>query len=77
MNIFTRLGVWLDDKNVKESHFDQWTKRIEALETKEQIPPQLIRDLAILKQQMDRMELYVGLKRDAQAVQVQGTPKIS
>jgi hypothetical protein len=116
MNIFTRLGMWWDDKNVKKSKFDLYSKinseahgfyekhltrhdgfidalqtkvelsqsalqvhweKIKALENKEQIPPQIARDMAILKQQMDRMELYVGLKREPQATHVQGAPKIS
>ena len=77
MNVFTRLGLWWDDKNVKESHFEQWCRRLEVLEKSSQVPPQIAKDIAILKQQMDQIQLYIGLKREPQATHVQGGPKIS
>jgi hypothetical protein len=81
VNIFTRLGLWWDDRAIKKSEFNRWAdglvQELEVIRAEKQIPPQIVKDMAILKQQMDRMELYVGLKREPQATHVQGAPKIS
>lgn len=58
-------------------HMENVLNGLHALEAQDKVPPQIVRDMAILKQQMDRMELYVGLKREPQATHVQGAPKIS
>jgi hypothetical protein len=86
MTLFARLDRWWLDRNAKKSELDRLEvhmqqyedhfSRVEKLESQMQIPPQIAKDMAILKQQMDRLELYVGLKREPQAMHVQGTAKI-
>lgn len=82
MNWIIRLGQWWERRRVvrwPESTvvLSDISKRLDVAEAERQIPPQVVRDMAILKQQMDRLELYVGLKREPSATHVAGTAKIS
>ena len=61
MNIFTRIGFWIERRRAK----------------KNQNSLQLIQDIALLKMRMDKVELYVGLRREALPSMVPGASRIS
>lgn len=52
-------------------------ERIVKLESEKQIPATLAKDLSIIRQRLDKMELYVGLKREQGPVSVPGASRIS
>lgn len=68
-NVFLKLEAMSQRLDAANSYIEE-IKKASAL-------PELVKEMAIIKQQMDRLELYVGLKREPQATHVQGAPKIS
>lgn len=60
--VFTRLDVIENKMDVIESDLKS---------------PPAAKELALLKMRLDRMELYVGLKRDPVGVNLKNAPKIS
>lgn len=60
----------------KES-FSSAMIRIEKLDEGQQVPTGVAKEIALIKARQDRLELYVGLKREPQPVPVKGAAQIS
>lgn len=82
MNWIIRLGQWWERRRTVQwvelsSVLSDLSMRIDVVEAEKQIPPAIAKDMAILKQQMDQIQLFIGLKREPQPTHVAGAPKIS
>lgn len=84
MNWIVRLGEWVESRK-KVSQID-FKAQNQALwkgfeELKEKVAhsnPELLKEIKLLNLRLNRMELFVGLKREEpQAVEVKGAPRIS
>lgn len=93
MNWMVKLGnLWEDRRSVPRAEFlrrfsvfegeiasriYKLDQTVATLEAKEQIPSGVAKELALLKARQDRLELYVGLKREPKPVPVNGASQIS
>lgn len=70
MNALIRLGHWFEGRRVvRKPEFDEAIARL-------QVPSALVKDLAITKARLDRIELLVGLKREPAPITIKDAPKI-
>lgn len=76
MNIFDKMSLWWEArKTVKRAEFDLFKHNlIKTLE--EERKSNVAAKIAELLVRMDRLELYVGLKRDQKLVEVPGSARI-
>ena len=61
MNIFMKIGLWIERWKAKRNQNNL----------------QLIQDMTLLKMRMDKVELYIGLRRDPSPLVVPGASRIS
>ena len=75
MNWATRLGVWLESRRTVK--LEAFNAIVAELRSEVRKPPVDAKELAIMKARMDRLELFVGLKREPVAVTLPGEARIS
>jgi hypothetical protein len=77
MNIFIRFGQWLEKRRVvRKPEFDLFKHNLEKVLVDINKTSTAV-EVAKLKLQIDRIELYVGLKREPIAVTLPGEARIS
>lgn len=67
-------GDWI---KTAQENFTLIVEKLRFLETHNKLPENIAKDLALLNVRLNRLELYVGLKRDAAPIEVPGSAKIS
>ena len=75
MNIFIRFGQWLESRRTVK--LEAFNAIVAELRNEVRKPPVDAKELAIMKARMDRLELFVGLKREPVAVTLPGEARIS
>lgn len=77
MNWAYRLGAWIESKRViRRAEFDLFKHNVHET-LKEDRKTSVAKDVADLKVRMDRLELYVGLKREPKPQVVPGEARIA
>jgi hypothetical protein len=71
MNSIIRFGHWW------ESRRKVTLKEFQEFKDSQRVPSAEIKEIALIKARLDRLELLTGLKRDPQPAQVPGAAKIS
>lgn len=85
MNWLIRFGQWWEDRRVLRKpdlkavvdHVNDIVKTVDSLQEKQQIPPALSKEIALLSARLSHLELFVGMKREPQPQHVPGGAKIS
>lgn len=78
---FDVIKKWMEDIEELSRHstleVDELKKGIEEMKKTSEIPSGITKEIVIQKVRLDRLELYVGLKRDPKPTEVPGAARIS
>jgi len=89
VNWLIRVGQWWEARRPMRKHdfevmelaigmqVQSFKEEMGKLKSSNQIPQTIAKEFALLNARLDRLELYVGLKRDPEAVRVPDSARIS